>query len=187
MNLTPSKTLIAAAAVAGAGLLATTAQAEDREIVSLAHQLDRAATQMRQEADLHFRHTGGYRHLVADTNSLIRAVEHIDELAHAGYRVSYTHFEADLDKLDELVHHLHDVVDRIDEGDTGGHKHGSTAHVHRLMRSIENLTHELQEVVNDRYRHGDLQCAPRGNWWDRDVIERRVRGHFGVSSRGHDH
>lgn len=145
---------LAALAVAAAGFTASTAQAENRELVSLAHELDRQATQIRREADSHFRHTGQYRHLVADANSLIRVAQHIDELSHNSRRVTYRHFEADVDKAADLVKHLHELVDRMDSGRTGGHSHGNTAHVHRTLRDMSSTVRALQRAVNREYGRG---------------------------------
>ncbi len=139
-------------------MMITPVLAEDRTIVYYAHQLDRLATELRHEADAHFRHTSGYRHLVNDANKLIRTAHHIDELAHAGSRVSYSHFEDDLDDLDDQVHHLHEVVDDLASG-RSGHVHGSTAHVHSLMKSLENTVHALQNYLEDRYRWRDRHSS----------------------------
>lgn len=145
---------LAALAVAAAGFTASTAQAENREIVSLAHELDRQATQIRREADSHFRQTGQYRHLVADANSLIRVAQHIDQLSHNTRGVTYRHFEADVDKAVEVLNHLHDVVDRMDSGRTGGHTHGNTAHLHTTLRDMNLTVQALQRAVNRKFGRG---------------------------------
>lgn len=154
--------VLALAALAAAGFTASSAQAENRELVSLAHELDRQATSIRREADAHFRHTGQYRHLVADANSMIRLAYDIDAKAHNSWRVSYRSFEATVDKALDLVEHIHELVDKMDAGRTGGHVHGNTAHVHRTLRDMEKTVEALQRAVDREYGRGrvndDFYC-----------------------------
>jgi len=129
------------------------ANAESQTLVRLVHRLDEYVADFRKEVTTHFIHSGAYRHLAADANSMIREVAHIDELVHDGYS-ALPHIRQDLKDLDALAHHVHELFDDVDEG-RYGRVRGDTDHVHDLIREINDTIHEMQEVVSDLLAHRD--------------------------------
>lgn len=157
-----------------AGFAPTAANAESQTLVRLVHRLDGYVAEFRKEVTTHFIHSGAYRHLAADANSMIREVAHIDDLVHDGYG-ALTHIRTDLRELDALAHHVHELFDAVDEG-RYGHVHGDTDHVHDLIREISDTIHEMQEVVSDLIAHRghDHRDGYRGG--SRDYREYRDSG-----------
>ena len=113
-------------------------------IDEVALRIDRQAKQLVAESR-HYRHTPEYRHLVADARQMCQLAEHVHEVAH--HRGSLAHLEADVAKLDATFHHLESVFDRVERGAAYGHGHihGNTRHVKRLLNSIEDGIHHLQD------------------------------------------
>ena len=109
-----------------------------------------------------------------------------DELSH-NRRTTYRHFEADVDRLDELVDHLDDLIDDMIDG-RYGHIHGSTTHVRRLVANMSRTVDDLEDSVAYYYGHGsrapacDLAPVSQPSWWS------RVRSYYSAAdSHGHSH
>ncbi|MEX2579140.1 MAG: hypothetical protein WD342_08775 [Verrucomicrobiales bacterium] len=176
MKSTGSRTLplIAAIAVATGGLFASQAKAASyNRLVTLAHQLDDSVGHLREEFKLHYRHTPQYKHLLSDATSMTRKVAHIDQLSYDPH-VSLRHLQSDVEDLDDLAHHLQDLVAATERG-RRGHVHGNTRHVQDLMASIMVSIHGLSEEIRVLQRpvhhgypndsHGNSQHDSHG---DRD-------------------
>lgn len=119
---------------------------EYRHIDQLALKIQRNSKRLLRETK-HYRHSSGYRHLVADTQSLYRLAGHIHEVAH--FEGNFNHLQRDVRQLDREFHHLESVFERIEHDAIYdiGHIHGNTAHVKRLLNSIEDSIHHLAEDV----------------------------------------
>ena len=187
VHLTKFTIATAALALLTAGFT-TTAEASRNELVNLIHRLDNLAADFRHEVDAHFKHSDAYRHLVNDANKMYRLVQHIDGLTHDRHS-SLRHIESDLEDLDELAHHIHEIVDDIEDGRYGGHKHGQTAHVHRLLITLNNTIHQMQSEVEEmqqvcpndhNYRHGRASRWDTFRAWFYDYF-------YEDSHAGHDH
>lgn len=146
----------------GLGLLAATStQAEYKEVVDLAHQLDRQAVALRKAADANFKHSGAHKHLVADANALIRLAQHLDELSH-DRKSDFEHFKYDVQQTQKLIRHLQDLVTEMSAGIHGGHNHGDTRKIVRLTGEIDQTVAELQTAVIRHYGNG----SELGSWWE---------------------
>jgi hypothetical protein len=123
-------------------------------IDGLAVRLQKDARLLDREFADHYRHTAQYRHLRSDAAELARLAGHIHEVAHEQGPLS--HLQSDLRQIDRLFHHLEDLVREVEHGAEfddnhggfhrwgGGHIHGNSNHVHRLMNSIEDAIHHLE-------------------------------------------
>lgn len=132
----------------------TTAQANAdlyQHIDVLALRIQRTARKLLNET-VHYRHTPEYRHLVADTQDILRLSTHIHDVTH--FEGNLRHLEVDLAELDRQFHHLEAVFDRIEHNAAfgQGHIHGNTAHVKRLLNSIEGNIHHIQDDVRSLNR-----------------------------------
>lgn len=133
-------------------MIAVTAVTSNANADEYAH-IDRLAVKIRNSArritkeTIHYRHTPEYRHLVADSNTLYRLATHIHDVTH--FEGNLTHLANDLDQLDRTFHHLERVFDRVEHAAAfgNGHVHGRTAHVKRLLNSIEDNIHHIREDV----------------------------------------
>ena len=140
-------TLIPAVAIAAVTFSTGTASArEDNAMVGYAHTIEDIAEELEDEFRIHYKHSGAYRHLMSDVNKILGEAEHIDELAHARYP-SLRHMRADLEDLDNLAHHLHRVVDAVEDGRYSGHVDGCTKHVHTMLASLTNMIHKMERYV----------------------------------------
>jgi hypothetical protein len=125
---------------------------EDRNLVRLAHEVEDQAEDLRDEFKRHFRHSGSYRHLMSDLDSIEEDVEHIDKLAHNLHRESLLHVKKDIEGLDKSVHHLSEVVEAVERGRYGGHIDGDTRHVRSLIASMNRTLHAMDDIVADELR-----------------------------------
>ena len=157
-----SKSTLLATVVALSSLASQTASAgHGDELIHLSHDLEEVASGLQTEFQAHYSHTTAYRHLLADAAGIQSRAEHIHRLAHDP-RVSLHHLEADLQQLDELSHHLHDLVDRTDAG-YYGHVHGHTGHVHELMASVTSVIHTMEREVFAMQRYQTPSCEFGGH------------------------
>ncbi|MDA7672843.1 hypothetical protein N8615_00445 [Verrucomicrobiales bacterium] len=106
---------------------------------------------------------------MSDVSRILSEADHIDGMAHDPHS-SLRHIKADLADLDELAHHLHEVVDAVERGRYSGHVDGNTRHVHSMLDSLNGTIHRMERVV------AAYSAPPSGC----DV----GRGHDG--HRGHD-
>jgi hypothetical protein len=160
--------------IAGAG---ASARADEFEhIDSLALSLQRQTRELYNEFGEHYRHASHSIHLRNDAAKMFRLARHIHDVAHVGG--SLNHIAADLRQLDQLFHHLEDLVEHIEHdafhGD--GHVHGDTGHVQALMSEIEDTIHHLRADVNELRRGPVGPVVPIGGGFG--------GGGFGG---GHDH
>ncbi|TWU48691.1 hypothetical protein Poly51_45920 [Rubripirellula tenax] len=120
--------------------------------------IDLLALQIARETKLlvlessHYRHTPQYRHLLDDTRDMARLADHIHDLAH--HHGELVHMESDVAQLDAKFHHLEGLFHAIErEARFGnGRIYGNTAHVGRLLHSIEDAIHHLQDDLRDLRR-----------------------------------
>ena len=145
------KSTAIAAVIAAAGLTLQSASAgHDEGLIHLSHELEELAGSLHEEFGAHYSHTSAYRHLLADASSIAGRADHIHRLAHDP-RAYLIHIEADLRQLDELAHHLHELVDVTDAGHYG-HVHGDSRHVHTLMASLTGVIHSMESEVQAMQR-----------------------------------
>jgi hypothetical protein len=160
---------------------ASSAQADVyRHIDELALRLQQQAQELDREFTLHYRHASQYRHLRSDSREMVELAAHVHDVAHDCGPL--THLQSDLRQLDHLFHHIEDLVAEMEHdarrGDyhsryghyghpghwgggyhgRGGHIHGDTRHVRRLMKAMEDTLHHLQEDVDEL---AAAQRAPR--------------------------
>ncbi|TWU51923.1 hypothetical protein [Rubripirellula reticaptiva] len=113
-------------------------------IDQLALKIERESKQLVYETRLYV-HTPEYGHLVSDSREMATLAHHLHDVAHS--EGESFHLESDLAQLDAKFHHLESLVDAIEHraayGD--GHIHGGTSHVKRLLNSIEDSIHHLQD------------------------------------------
>ena len=120
--------------------------------------IDRYAVKIQNKArvllneTVHYRHTAQYGHLVASTNELYRLATHIHDVTH--FEGNLAHLRSDLRELDREFHALEGLFDRIEHSAAygRGHIHGNTAHVKRLLNSIEDSIHHIQDDVDSLIR-----------------------------------
>ncbi len=166
-------------AMAGFALTGTAKADTYSHIDGLAVQLTRNARLLEREFAAHYRHTSRYRHLREDARQMIRLADHVHEVAH--HEGSLSHLQSDLRQLDRLFHHIEELVDEIEHdaaglgddhhghfgnfggyhGRYGGHIHGNTRHVRRILSAMEDTLHHLQDDVRqlaraaEAHRHHD--------------------------------
>ena len=135
---------------------------EFRHLDQLAVKIQRTSKRLIGEMK-HYRHTSEYGHLIADSQEIYRLATHIHDVTHFEGRL--THLESDLRELDRKFHHLESVFERVEHDarfGAGGHVHGNTAHVKRLIDSIEDSIHHMRaDIIEIRRRmsfHRDDDC-----------------------------
>ncbi|MFG0261151.1 MAG: hypothetical protein ACF788_02015 [Novipirellula sp. JB048] len=185
---------LAACGLATVAFSATAAADTYHHVDQLALAIERQAKQLASETR-HYRHTPEYAHLVADAHKMAELAEHMHDVAHQ--HGSLAHLESDLAELDAQFHHFESLIRRIEwraahrHGHWHGHVHGDTAHVKRLLHSIEDDIHHLQADLRSlrtprhpahRYHVGRpvIETTPR---WD-GYRSRPHSSGFG-QSRGH--
>lgn len=142
-----TKLLIAAVAVIALGVGAKTASANEY------HHINRMAVKIRNQTRSllreteHYRYTANYRHLVGDSAALRQLAEQTREIARdegcldalAGY----------VAQMHDTFHHLEDLFDNTEL--LAAHCHGSvkghTAHVKRLLESIDQCICHIQDDI----------------------------------------
>ncbi|MDG1875691.1 MAG: hypothetical protein P8J27_17400 [Mariniblastus sp.] len=120
--------------------------------------IDRYAKKIQSKArvllreTVHYRHTSQYGRLVACTNELYRLATHIHDVTH--FEGNLIHLRSDLRDLDREFHDLERLFDRIEQTAAYGygHIHGNTSHVKRLLNSIEDSIHHIQDDVDSLLR-----------------------------------
>jgi hypothetical protein len=115
-------------------------------LVRQAHNIEKLGRELKNEFQTHYTRSSAYRHLLSDANDVIAKADHIDKLSHDP-RTSYRHIKADLAELDKLVHHLHDMIDAIDQGRYRGYVEGGLQHVHAKVRSLNSAIHSMENTL----------------------------------------
>ena len=167
----------------------------ENELVRLTHTIEDIAAELKEEFRVHFKHSSAYRHLMSDVSEILSEANHIDGMAHDPHS-SLRHIKADLVDLDELAHHLHEMIDAVDRGCYGGHVDGNTRHVHSLLDSLNGTIHRMERVVAayaapvrpvrhyDHYESRSSYSNSRGN--DRAVAIGAIIGTIIELSRDRD-
>lgn len=178
-----SKTALATASIALAlsGFAAPAANAgHEDSIIEITHRLEDLVSELREEFGIHYRHTSAYRHLLADAARMEAEVDHIHRLAHDPYG-SLRHLREDVEDLDDLAHHLHELVDAT-ERDRYGHVHGDTRHVHELLTALNRVIHALEDEIDDIARS---HAPVHGGYYDHGPVYSRGCPSEGITfSRG---
>ena len=127
----------------------------------------------------HYRHKTGYRHLRADAIELYRVAAHIHLVAHQSG--SIYHLQHDVERADELFHHLEGVLARTDRS-YGGHAHGDTRHVFELMHNLEQTLHHLKRDLESQHNVHRVVRSHRTRHYDDSGHGRRPTfGHNGAN------
>lgn len=184
--------LLPAAVFTALGLSLTGSEAGNsvtQELTHKAHKIEGIAAELKTEFRKHYVHLGTYRHLMSDLSEICAQAGHIDKLAH-NPRGQIAHLRADVKKLDQLAHHLHEVVD-TSERSAAGHVHGKTGHVHELLDVLNNTIHRLEDTLAG-IASAPVVCHTRppvkSHTKARVVRKNRVAGNFKKGhSKKHNH
>jgi hypothetical protein len=115
-----------------------------QHIDRLARQLERQARDLHEEVDNHFRPSPQYRHLHDDVEELEELADHIHDVLHRG--ASVTHLRADARKLDRLFHHVEDLVRDMGRSRTIDRR--AYAHLRESLSRLEDTVHHLLDDLN---------------------------------------
>ncbi|QDU93942.1 hypothetical protein [Lignipirellula cremea] len=134
-------------------LLLSTAQAARADyydhLDELALDVQLQARQLTQEFGEHYAHTRDIGHLMSDAASLNAQAARLHMMAHL--RLAPYQLEAQVDAIDELVHHLERLLSHIESGARfggfHGHVHGDTRHVQAQMDRLESDVHHLRSDI----------------------------------------
>jgi hypothetical protein len=144
-------------AFSGLVMAGRSAQAVSFEHVDrLAIELQSQSSQLYREFRTHYSHAAHSQHLMSDAAALYRQARHLHDVAHTG---NINHMARDLAEMDRLFHHLERLVREInfdahdDHFGHGGHVHGDTRHVRRLMNDLEDTLHHLSDDINELRRN----------------------------------
>lgn len=140
-----SKLIVVALAVVAAGVTANTSAADEYSRINGQTIKIRNKTRVLLKETDHYRLTPNYKHLVADTAELRQLAELTREVArHHG---DLDHLAANVAQMDQIFHHLEDLFDNTEllASQCQGSVKGHTAHVKRLLNSIEDCIHRIQD------------------------------------------
>lgn len=140
-----SKLLLVALAVVAVGLTAETSSADEYSRINSQAVKIRNKTRLLLKETHHYRLTPNYKHLVADSAELRQLAELTREVArHHG---DLDHLAANVAQMDQIFHHLEDLFDNTEllASQCQGSVKGHTAHVKRLLNSIEDCIHRMQD------------------------------------------
>ncbi|MEM7143904.1 MAG: hypothetical protein AAF591_02135 [Verrucomicrobiota bacterium] len=154
--------------------VATSEARHENPLVKMTHRAQDHAEDLRYEFKRHYRHSGGYRHLICDVDVILEELEHVDRLARNVCHDSLRHIRRNLLEVDERAHHLSDVVRGIECGRYGGRIDCDTRKAKELIACLKETVCEMEEFVDDEmrrhgghydrgYRHRDV--GPRGSSW----------------------
>ena len=132
--------------------LATQAKSDIYDHVDeLALKIQRQTRSLLRET-VHYRYTPEYRKIVSCTNELNRLATHIHDVSH--FEGNLFHLKSDLRALDAEFHDLEALFDQVELNASRGYGTviGCTAHVKRLLDSIEDSIHCLQDDVEELTR-----------------------------------
>lgn len=140
-----------------AALTGESRAADPHTVDELAFALMRQTAAATREVRFGFRNAPQYKHLYQDVYDMYRAADHIHDVAHVAG--NQRHILKDVEQLDELVHHVQELIDEMSGPAVGhsrhyqyhyGHRPSSQYHMRRLnhlMHDIVETVHELQDVV----------------------------------------
>lgn len=173
--------LLIAGLVLGMGISQASAD-EFRHIDQLAVKIQRTTKRLIGEVK-HYRDTAAYCHLMLGSQEIHRLATHIHDMTYFEGRLA--HLESDLRELDRKFHHLESVFDRVEHDahfGGGGYIHGNTAHVKRLLNSIEESLHNMRSDVADIRRRGSFHQDENYGYSSRPVYRNYYSSH---GSRSH--
>ena len=139
--------LLTAFAVVALGVSANTASANTySHINSMAVKIRNKTKSLLRETE-HYRFTPNYRHLVSDAAALRQLAEHTREVARA--KGDLDRLAVDVAEMDQTFHHLENLFDATERSAAynQGKIKGNTAHVKRLLESIEDCIHHIQDDI----------------------------------------
>lgn len=142
------KFLLAAFAVVAVGVSTNTASANEYgHINRMAVKIRNQTRQLLRETE-HYRLTPNYRFLVSDAAALRQLAEHTREVARQ--KGNLDHLAADVAEMDRTFHHLENLFDNTEllASQCQGSVKGHTAHVKRLLNSIEDCIHHIQSDID---------------------------------------
>ncbi len=143
------------------GLFADTARA-GHHIDELAYTLRNQAVAVTREVYTGFRGTPQFEHLYSDVYEMYKLADHIHDVAHV--RGSIPHIRRDMEEMDELFHHVEDLVADISRNSRSSHRsrfghhghhghyghHGvSSYHLRRLCRLLEEMEDTMHHLLED--------------------------------------
>ncbi len=140
-----TKILIAAVAVIALGVSAETVSANEyNHINRMAVKIRNQTRKLLRETE-HYRYTANYRHLVGDSAALKQLAEQAREIArNEGCLDALAGYVA---QMHQTFHHLENLFDNTEL--LAAHRHGSvkghTAHVKRLLESIDECICHMQD------------------------------------------
>lgn len=151
--------LVSLTAFAGLLLGTNAARADHNHFGSVenyAAHLQDHSRELYYELRVHVGYGSSGRHLMSDTAEMYRLASRIRANAHSGWNLES--MCRDARRLDSLVHHMEEIVDDLDHGHGHGHHHGSELrHITRLLRIIEDDTHELVDEIERLERHASAR------------------------------
>lgn len=166
---------------------ATLAGSSSSSLIREAHRVVDYSDDLKHEVVRHFRHTDEYRHLLSDAAKIRSEAKHIDKLSHRVRSLGdVKHLRADLEDLDDLIHHVAEMIEEIDHGHGhGGHAHGDTRHVVGLVASLNRSLHRMESMVDSmersfRYHHRERdhcsESSYSSNRYSRSSVGERIAG-----------
>ena len=173
--------LLIAGFVLGMGISQASAD-EFQHIGQLAVKIQRTTKRLIGEVK-HYRDTAAYCHLMLGSQEIHRLATHVNDMTYFEGRLA--HLESDLRELDRKFHHLESVFDRVEHDahfGGGGYIYGNTAHVKRLLNSIEDSIYNMRSDVADIRRRRFFQRDENYGHTSRPVY----RSYYGsLGSRSH--
>ena len=153
MKLSTALTTLGALAIAAiAGIATPTAQAQaGGSLLSLSHQLEGLASELRDEFSLHYQQDDAFRPLMRNADLIETELDQIHGLVRNPY-ANLHQIQASVRDLDRLAARLDELVaamsfDRIDLAQ------GNDPHVRDLLRRVAGLIDTMSDEVED-LRHG---------------------------------
>lgn len=138
-------------AAAFAALLAggSTAQAVPyAHVDQLAYRLQKQTQELHREVDIHFRNTPLYAHLHRDIVEMQKLAQHIHEVAH--HEGDILHLRADVEKLDQLYHHVETLVAQLARDPRIDNQ--TIRHISQEMYQIGQTLHHLRDDLRPVHR-----------------------------------
>jgi hypothetical protein len=139
--------------------VANTANAQSHaHIDRLAVRLQQQTAAMHSEVHAHFRGTRDYVHLDRDVAAMERLARHLHDVAHRGGSVS--HLRSDARELDQLFHHVEDVIDRLAR--TGQINPRTMSHFRGVMGNVSDTLHHLRNDLANLRDNNRNDSRPNG-------------------------
>ena len=127
-------------------ILGTAADAQSfKHVHALANKLEKQLNVLHREADAHFRPFPKHVHLHNDIEKMQKLAHHIHDLVDE--KGSLRHALADVKMLDSHFHHVRGLVKDMNQSGKLGPK--ATRHINQTLREISNTLHHLREDLED--------------------------------------